>query len=490
MNPEQVASSVRIRYRLRRLKWPLIMLLVLGAAASYFVYRYQMVKAKPNYLTVMVGKGNIADVIQANGIIEPVRTVGLNFKNSGLIKAIYVQPGDRVKEGQVLAEQDTVELEAQLRQSESNLRRSEAQLKLQMAGSRPEEIAQREAEVEANRVAYEIALKELERQQKLFEAGAAPAADVEKAEQALASAKSKLEQSQQTLNILKQGSRTEDIEAAKAAVEADRAQLELARLNLGNATLRAPFNGIVIKVNGEVGQRGGAGGSSEDAAFITLASEELQLRAWVNEADIGKVKLDQDVEFTVAAYPDIVFKGKVKKIYPQAITQSNVQIFEVLVAVEDPAKQLRPGMTATASIVLAKKSDVLALPTMALSFAENYLKRQAPGGAPGTAGGGTGVQAGQGGAKREGTAGDSTKVVLVLENDQPVPRRIMVGLSDGQYVEVLEGLKQGDKVVVGMIAGKQSQQTTSSGGQTQRSPGFPGGPVPVTMPRQGGSQGR
>lgn len=495
--------GTRITARLRRLKWPLIIILLLAATGGYFGYRYTVGKSKPSYLTVTVGKGNIADVIQANGIIEPVRTVGLNFKSSGLIKAIYVQPGDRVKAGQVLAEQDTAELEAQVKQSESNLKRSEAQLKLKEAGSLPQEIAQKEAEVEANRVAYEMAVKELERQQKLFEAGAAPATDVDKAKEAVASAKSRLEQSQQALNLLKQGSRPEDIEAARATVEADRAQLEIARLNLENARLRAPFDGIVAKVNGEVGQRGGAGGSNENTAFITLVSEELQLRAWVNEADIGKVKLNQDVEFTVAAYPNVTFKGKVKNISPQATTQSNVQIFEVLISVEDPSKQLRPGMTATASIVLAKKSDVLAVPNMALSFAESYLKSQAPareggtrqaGGTGRQAGGGTGGQGSQGGqrqggARREETVNDNTKVVLVLENDQPVPKRIKVGLSDGQYVEVLEGLKEGDKVVIGMVTGRQSQQSTSSSGQTQRSgpqrsPGFPGGPMPLGVPQR------
>jgi len=427
VHPEQATLSTRISYRLRRLKWPLIIIFLLASAGGYFGYRYTVAKSKPSYLTVTVGKGNIADVIQANGIIEPVRTVGLNFKSSGLIKAIYVQPGDRVKAGQVLAEQDTAELELQLKQSESNLKRSEAQLKLKEAGSLPQEIAQKELEVEANRVAYDAALKELERQKKLYEAGAAPLAELEKAEQAAANAKTKLEQSQQALNLLKQGSRPEDIETAKAAVEADRAQLELARLNLENARLRAPFDGIVTKVNGEVGQRGGAGGSSENTAFITLVSEELQLRAWVNEADIGKVKTGQDVEFTVAAYPNVTFKGKVKNIYPQAITQSNVQIFEVLISIEDPSKQLRPGMTATANIVLAKKSNVLAVPSMAISFAESYFKSQAQAGKGGTrqtsglgrqAGGGTGGQGSQGGqwqgARREETVNDNTKVVLDL----------------------------------------------------------------------------
>lgn len=486
-HPEHAPGGKSLGSKLRRWKLPLVLFLVLLAAGGYFGYRYTTSNGKANYLAVTVGKGNIADVIQANGIIEPVRTVGVNFKNVGLVKAIYVQLGDRVKAGQVLAEQDTAELEAELKQAESNLKRSEAELQGLIAGSRPEEIAQKEAEVEANRVAYEMAEKELERQQKLFEAGAAPASEVDKAKESLVSAKSKLEQSQQALNLLKQGNRAEDIEAAQAAVQAAQAQVEVARLNLENTKLLAPFDGVVTKINGEVGQRSGTGGTNVDTAFITLSSEELQLRAWVNEADIGRVKLGQEVEFTVAAYSNATFKGKVKNISPQATTQSNVQIFEVLISVEDPSGQLRSGMTATATIVLAKKSDVLAVPTMALTFAESYLKgqSQAKVGATGQAGAAR-RQTGEGNnspgsqtaaqsqaqtpsqSKSTAEAGDNTKTVLVLENGQPVARKIKVGLSDGQYVEVLEGLTEGEKVIIGMITGKQSQQTTTSS-QTQRS---------------------
>ncbi|MGB9858693.1 MAG: efflux RND transporter periplasmic adaptor subunit [Moorellaceae bacterium] len=478
--------------KLRRWKLPLVLFLVLLAGGGYFAYRYTASNGKANYLAVAVGKEDIADVIEANGIIEPVRTVGVNFKNVGLVKALYVREGDRVKAGQLLAEQDTSELEAELKQAESNLKRSEAELQQLISGSRPEEIAQKEAEVEANQVAYEMAEKELERQQKLFEAGAAPASDVDTAKKALISAKSQLEQSQQALKLLKEGSRAEEIEAARAAVQAAEATLEVARLNLAEAKIYAPFDGIVTAVNGDVGQRSGTGGTNVDTSFITLASEELQLRAWVNEADIGKVKLGQEVEFTVAAYSDVTFKGKVKTIAPEATTKSNVQIFEVLISVEDPSNLLRSGMSATATIVLAKKSDVLAVPTMALTFAESYLKGQGQTkvGAAGQLGA-AGKQAGEGN-NREGdstqggqtaaqpqaqapgqgettaVAGDNTKTVLVLENGQPVARKIKVGLSDGQYVEVLEGLTEGEKVIIGMITGKQSQQSTTSS-QTQRS---------------------
>ncbi|WP_051276530.1 efflux RND transporter periplasmic adaptor subunit [Desulfovirgula thermocuniculi] len=239
----------------------------------------------------------------------------------------------------------------------------------------------------------------------------------------------------------------------------------------------APFAGVVSKVGGEVGERSGA--SSGDGAFITLISEERQLRLAVNEADIGKVKPDQEVSFTVAAYPERNFSGRVKSIYPQGSTVSNVQVFDVLVDFADPEGLIRPGMTATASIVVAKRENVLVVPQVALSYASSYLRE----GRAGLLGPGRREFRGGGGSEGGSPAGGERQLVLVLEGDKPVPRRVRTGLSDRQYVEVLEGLSAGEKVVIGSAtAGRQAASPGATGGSrtTQQRqaplPGVPGAP--------------
>lgn len=497
MEEKREAARGRRRWRLFRHKWVVVLLLVVGGLGGYFGYRYFQANGKTKYLSVPVGKITLQNVVQATGTLEPVRTASLNFKSDGVIKAIYVKAGDRVEKGQLLAEQDTRELEGELRKAESNLKKAEVDLKNLLAGAEEEEIAQKQSEVELNRLEYEAALKDLERQKKLYEAGAASALEVETAERAVASAKAKLEQSELSLKLLQQGGSEEEIAAAQAAVEAARIDVEMARLNLEGAKIVAPFDGLVTEVTGEVGQRTGGTIGGDGGGVITLVSEELQLRALVNEADVGKVEEGQVVEFTVSAYGTTTFKGEVASIAPQASTQSNVAVFEVVISLEDPGHRLRSGMTATANIILARKEDVLAVPAMALSYAEEYLRTSArpegtgPAGPASAPGGQQTVTWGSRDSTGQGAASEDTRAVLVLQNGEPVVRRIKVGLSDGEYTEVLDGLTEGERVVIGMYGGKGSstggtqQGTTSSENrrnQNTRTPGMPGGPMPPGPP--------
>lgn len=463
----------RHRFRLALI---VLVLLLLSCGAYYGWARWRGKSA--GYLTAAVTRGNVTDAVQATGVVEPVRTARLNFKSSGTVKKIHVKPGDRVAAGQVLAELEETELVAQLHQAENNLAQARAKWQALVSGPTPEEVAQAQASVKAARADYENARQNLSRTQELYAAGAVPAAELEKAQVEFTKAEGALERAAQELAALTKGSRPEEVEAARAQMEAARAQVEAAQESLGGARLLAPFAGIVSKVNGEVGERSGA--SSGDGAFITLISEEKQLRLTVNEADIGKVRPDQEVSFTVAAYPERTFTGRVTSIYPQGSTVSNVQVFDVLVGFADPEGLVRPGMTATASIVVAKKENVLVVPQMALSYASSYLR----GSRAGTSG--TGYRQPREGAGEGSSglaAGEGRQLVLALEGDKPVPRRVRTGLSDGQYVEILEGLNAGEKVVIGSAtAGRQASSPGSTGGTrtTQQRqaplPGVPGAP--------------
>ncbi|WP_338834268.1 hypothetical protein MHLNE_06490 [Moorella humiferrea] len=480
--------------RFRKVRWLLggcIFLLLVGALLWWQYGR----RAEVKYITVPVAQGSIKNAINATGTIEPVKSVNLGFKNSGIIKAIYVKPGDAVKAGQVLAVQDTAELEAQLAQAQASYNSAAANLQKLEAGATAAEIAQAEANVETARIAYNDAAAAAERNKALFEAGALSKAELDSAVSARDSAAAKLRQAEAALEDLKNGSRPEEIAAARAQVEAAKAQVELARNNLESAQLRAPWDGIISAVNGEVGYRVGSSTDNSNSSFITMITPTLQLRAKVNEADINKVKVGQEVSFTVNAIPGKEMRGKVAWIAPEAQTVSNVQLYDVVISL-DPEPSLKAGMTASVDFILDRKDNVLTIPEAALTFARTYLAgsegnggrsgaavggdrstsggRTIPGGVPGTT---TNDNGGAGRSEARATGGHTAgTTVLVLENGRPVPRQIVTGASDESNVEVVSGLAAGEAVVVGTS----TSARTSSSTQTRSFMGP--GPVQVRQP--------
>ncbi|MBE3572482.1 MAG: HlyD family efflux transporter periplasmic adaptor subunit [Moorella humiferrea] len=480
--------------RFRKVRWLLggcIFLLLVGALLWWQYGR----RAEVKYIAVPVAQGSIKNAINATGTIEPVKSVNLGFKNSGIIKAIYVKPGDAVKAGQVLAVQDTAELEAQLAQAQASYNSAVAKLQLLEAGPLPTDIAQAEANVEAARVAYNNAQATVERDQSLYQAGALAKADLDSAVANRDTAAAKLRQAEASLEALKNGNRPEDIAAARAQVDAARVQVDLARNNLDSAQLRAPWDGIISAVNGEVGYRVGSSTDNSNSSFITMITPTLQLRAKVNEADINKVKVGQEVSFTVNAIPGKEMRGKVAWIAPEAQTVSNVQLYDVVISL-DPEPSLKAGMTASVDFILDRKDNVLTIPEAALTFARTYLAGSGRnGGRSGTAAGGdrntsggrtvqgsvpgTTANDSSGAGRREaGAGGEGTgrATVLVLENGRPVPRQIVTGASDESNVEVVSGLAAGEAVVVGTS----TSARTSSSTQTRSFMGP--GPVPFRQP--------
>jgi len=426
----------------------LIGCLVLLAVGGFSVSRWFGKDTKLVYFTLPASQGTITESAPATGTLEPVRSAELSFTNVEVIKSLNAKLGQKVIAGQVLAEQNATELAAKLRQAQSDLVQAEAQL-------------QQSASASNN------ALKTLKRQEELYRAGAIPLVDLETATADYD--KSKV-----------------DVATARAQVETSKGNLTIARNNMNNAKLLAPFDGIVSEVTGEVGQKNGGG--SDQTSVVTVISEELQLKALVNEVDIGKVKVGQDAEFTSTAYPNETFQGKVVNISLQATTVSNVQYFQVLISCPDPKRLLRAGMSTTVNVIVARQTNVLTVSSTAFTFAESYLRSQrsataSQGSTPSSSNGGgkTRVRGFSGGNRPT----NNQKLVMVLQGDKPVPRPVVVGLNDGQNTEIVSGLNQGDKVIIGT---NQYSQTTStgSGGNSGQSSGRdsrrmifgPGGPPP------------
>lgn len=468
-------------------------------------------KAVENYITETVKRGTISSTISASGKVEPVNTVSLSFKNAEVIKKIYVKVGDHVTVGQLLAEQDTASLEAQVSQASANLKGAVARLELLKAGARQEDVAQAEASVRMAQASYNLAKSTLERYQKLFQEGAIAQADFDKVNYDYINAEAKLKQAEESLKSLQSGNRAEDIAAAAAQVESSSAQVQMAKDDLAGSRMVSPINGIVSAVNGSEGQRATANNNntSGGGGFIVIISEALQVKAQVNEADIGRLDVGQRVEFTVNSFPNKTFTGRVSSVSPQAYTESNVQIYDAIIQLDENQQGLMAGMPANVNIIVDRHENTLTIPKGAVTYAASYLNKMRQSGAlepelsegrgnsgrPSSSKTGGNTNFGPGGgsgnvAKTSGSAKGNEQeqqaVVLVLDKSgNPVPRRVVLGLSDLISFEVVAGLNEGDKVVVGSL-NQDAKSVRSQGNNPPFMPGAGGG----GMPRTGGGGSR
>ncbi len=483
--------------------------IVVVIVGGYFAFG-RAKSASGSYITDTVKRGKVANTISASGTIEPVSTVSLSFKNAEVIKKIYVKAGQPVTPGQLLAEQDTENLEAQLAQVSASVSSAVSKYQLLVNGAREEDIAQSEISAQIAQASCDQIKATFDRNQTLYQAGAISQADFESARFDYLNAEGKLKQAQESLKALQAGNRPEDIAAAAAQVESSNAQLKISQSDLAGAKMVSPLNGIVSAVNGAEGQRATANNNntSGSSGFIDVISEALQIRAQVNEADIGKAQAGQAVEFSVNSFPERTFKGKINSIAPQAYTVSNVQIYDVIIQLDQNYTQLKAGMPANVTIIVESRENTLMIPKGAVSYAVTYLNKMKQTNSPRTDSSGSGTNSGPGSegqasprtgagqntgagqARSQGAATDSGTVrqssgesgsgrqasVLVMDKSgNPVPRSVSLGLSDLKNYEVLNGLNEGETVVVGVLG--QSASTGTQG--TQGGQGGQGGGMAI-----------
>jgi RND family efflux transporter MFP subunit len=330
-----------------------------------------LVRARPRSTPTLAAGREVAratrrdldSVVKATGVLRPVvgAEVKVGSRASGVVERLYVRVGDRVEKRQLLAELDARELAA---------RRDQAAAALVSARTRAAYTAQ-----------------ERSRARRLAEAQVAAQSDVERAESGAA--------------------------LAEASVAEAAAALELARVQLEQARLTAPISGVVASISTQEGETVSAALASP--TFVTIVDlGRLELWAYVDETDIGRIGLDQRAVFSVDAYPDRIFEGRVTAIYPKAEIRDNVVNYVVVVRFAPPPDQvLRPEMTASVRIVLAARRAVVAVPRRAL--------------------------------RRDG----SRTFVLCSDGGRTVERTVRTGARDETHVEIMEGLREGDELMVG-----------------------------------------
>ncbi len=294
--------------------------------------------------------------LKVSGNIEATE-VNVGFKISGRIERLFVQEGDQVEKGKVLAKLDDEDFLQRLALAKATLKSAQARLDKLLAGSRPEEIREAEAGLQQAQFDLENKRSHYERMKTLFERGVVPKETFDNAETGFKVATAALQRASENYQLVKKGPREEDIEDGRAQVEQAKASLRLIETQLGYTTLYSPLSGVVLVKSGEIGEVVNPGTS-----ILTLADiENVWLKAYVSQTDLSRVKWGQEVSVTTDLKPQKTYKGKISFISSQAeFTPKQIQtekervtlVYRIKIDIPNPEKELKPGMPADGKILL------------------------------------------------------------------------------------------------------------------------------------------
>src|SRR5271170_4008046 len=354
-----------------------------------------------------VEKGDLAKSVVATGKITPITEVEVKSKASGIVKKLYVDYGDQVKKGQLLADLDRDEIQARVDQARAQLEASTASLE----GTRADLLR---AKVDAEGPDVPLLKRAYDRAKGMASDGVVSASALDDAEKNYVMALNKQNVAKAQLQVLQA-----KIGQAEGQVAQDRANLKQLEEQLGYTTIESPLDGIVLSRDVQIGDAVSSIlvlGSTATLVMTLGDTSEVYVKGKVDESDIGKVYLGQPARIKVESFKDKTFTGKVTKISPMGVEKDNVTTFEVRVSIQNPGGELKAEMTANAEIILEEHKNVLQIPEGAILY-------------------------------------DKDKKASV---DIPDPKgkdgmdkiAINIGISNGAKTEVLSGLKEGQEVVL------------------------------------------
>ncbi len=393
----------------KRKRWLIITLVSIAVLAIVFVGVAATrggTKIDPTKLA-KVERGDLTKNVVATGKITPITKVEIKSKASGIVKKLYVDTGDKVKQGQVLAELDRIEIEEQVNSAQAQLLSSEANLTSANADLK-------RAGVDAEGVDIPTLQRAYERAQSMLKDGVVSEATLDDAQRMYIMAVNKRDvaRAQYVVNKAK-------VAQAQAQVEKDQASLKQYQEQLSYTTITAPIDGVVLSRDVEMGDAVSSIlvlGSGATLVMTLGDTSQVYVKGKVDESDIGKVYLGQPARIRVETFKDKTFTGHVTKISPMGVEKDNVTTFEVRVSINNPGGELKAEMTANAEIILDEHKNALMIPEGAIMY-------------------------------------DKDKNASV---DIPDPKgkdgmrkvAVNIGISNGAKTEILSGLKQGDQVVL------------------------------------------
>ena len=384
-------------------------------------------------------------IVSASGKVQPKRQVNVSAQTPGRVTRIAVEEGQRVKAGQFLLEIDPKQLEGQLQRGEASV--AAAQSSLQSART----------QVEQGRANLDLARQNLKRQEDLWKEGLTTKENLEKA------------QNDVTVREADLRARTQDIETNEQRIKQEQAGLSTTRYNLNQIIITAPMDGLVTRRSIEEGETAVVGTmNNAGSVLLTIADMSvIEAEVEVDETEVPTVALNQEAKVTIDAVPDRTFKGRVTEIGNSPIqtntntnTQSNGQrqatTFKVVITLEEPVPDIRPGFTCTAEITTAKRKEVVAVPIQALTVREmlyndkGEMVRETPNRRRRGANIETPLSASN--EPPPGHTRKETEGVFAIRDGKAIYLPVKVGIAGEQYFEVLDGLKAGDQVITGPFA--------------------------------------
>ncbi len=398
----------------RPLVWALLAALLAAAGLGAGWWMGRAAKAAPVYNTQTVGRGKLTLTVTANGTVQPTRSIAIGSELSGTVLKVNVDVNDRIRKGQVLVVLDTAKLRAQILRSQAALAAAQAR------------VAQTTATIAEARAV----LGRLE-EVALLSGGKVPS-------------KAELDTGRATL-----ARAMADGASAGAGIQDAQAALSTDQTNLSKASIVAPSDGFVLTRNVDPGNAVAA--SLQAVTLFTMAEDLTKLRLWVyvDEADVGAVKVGQSASFTVSAYPGRRFPARITRVgYGSTITD-NVVTYLTYLDIDNSDLSLRPGMTATASITATQREDVLVVPNSALRFSPTSTATAASAPRSGVLSSLTPRMPGSG--RRPAAAGASTagaRQVWVLRDGSAVAVAVTPGISDGRMTEITGGELQAGMQVI------------------------------------------
>lgn len=384
----------------KRILFGIVILLALGGSA------FILFGKKENALkfrTEKVSNGDIVSTVTATGTVNAVTTVLVGTQVSGTIKDIYVDFNSHVKKGQVIAQIDPATFEAQVEQARANLLSARANL-------------------EKAEVATLDAKRTMGRNRELYSQNMVAKSEMDTSETNYESAKAQ-------------------VSVAKAQISQAEAALRLSEINLRFTKIASPVDGTVVSRNVDVGQTVAASFQTPTLFNIAQDLTKMQIDTSIAEADIGRILVGQSVEFTVDAYPEITFKGKVSEIRNAPIVVQNVVTYNVVVKVDNRELKLKPGMTANVSVIVSEKKGILKIPNAALRFRPSDMLNK---------------DTSKDKSRERGSG------VWVVEGGKPKRIKMVTGISDGIFTELVSGdVIDGQEVIVEAVSKPKGQQSSN-----------------------------
>jgi HlyD family secretion protein len=331
------------------------------------------------YVSATIERGTVTQTVSANGTLNPVSLVSVGSQVSGIVKQIYADFNDRVKAGQILLELDPTLIQTQLQQSMANLENARAALELAQANE----------------------------------------------------ARTRGLYTQEYVTRLELDQAVQALKSARAQVSVHEAQVLRDRTNLSYTVIRSPVSGVVVSREVNTGQTVAASFQTPTLFKIAQNLSKMQIDTSYAEADVGSIKVGQQANFRVDAFPNRNFQGVVHQVRLNPTTLQNVVTYNVVVAVDNAEQSLLPGMTAYVNIVIAQRKEVLRVPNSALRFR--------PADTVNRAGKSRSSEQPTEGRRESREKGDGlpSGTVYILENGQPRAVKINVGIYDNRYTEVL-----------------------------------------------------